>query len=253
MWLVIFPESEMFLRVYALIPARSGSKGLPDKNIREIDGRPLLAWSIAFGRALGIDRVILSTDSERYAEIGRLHGAECPFLRSEAASTDAAREEDILEDLHQRLPEHGIELPDVWVWLKPTSPFRRASSVHEALSILRTRPEVDSVRLVSEGDARLQVINEDGYLEPLLKEWPEHLSKIPRTYLRKTYHPYSLEIFRHAGWVQYRTAFMGKRILPIVGSRITGLDIDDKDGFEIIKALIEARPRAQIVSDHLPT
>lgn len=240
------------MRVYALIPARSGSKGLPDKNIREIDGRPLLAWSIAFGRALGIDRVLLSTDSNRYAQIGQTYGAECPFLRSERASTDAAREEDILEDLHERLPEHGIELPDVWVWLKPTSPFRRLNSVHEALAVLRARPEIDSIRLVSEGDARLQIINKEGYLEPLLKEWPEHLSKIPRTYLPKTYHPYSLEIFRHRGWVEHRTAFMGKRILPILQSRITGLDIDDKDGFDIIKALIEARPRAPIVSEHLP-
>ena len=240
------------MRVYGLVPARSGSKGLPDKNILEIDGRPLLAWSIAFGRALGIDRVMLSTDSERYVEIGRAHGAECPFLRSEAASTDKAREEDILEDLHERLPRHGIELPDVWVWLKPTSPFRKLSAVHEALEVLGSRPEVDSVRLVSEGDSRLQIINKAGYLEPLLDAWPRHLSKIPRTYLPKAYHPYSLEVFRHSGWVEHRTAFMGRRIVPILQSRITGLDIDDKDGFDIIKALIEARPRAPIVSEHLP-
>nr|WP_229600770.1 acylneuraminate cytidylyltransferase family protein [Reyranella sp. MMS21-HV4-11] len=240
------------MRVYALVPARSGSKGLPDKNILEIDGCPLIAWAIRFGLALGIDRVILSTDSDRYAQLGLAHGAECPFLRSGNASTDTAREEDILEDLHNRLPQSGIELPDVWVWLKPTSPFRKLASVHEALAILKSRPEIDSVRLVSEGDARLQIVNRDGYLEPLLKEWPEHLSKIPRTHLVKVYHPYSLEIFRHSGWVTHRAAFMGKRILPIVQSRITGLDIDDRDGFDIIKALIEARPRAPIISEHLP-
>lgn len=177
------------MRVYALIPARSGSKGLPEKNIREVDGRSLLAGSIAFGRAFGIDWVILSTDSAKYAEIRCLDGAECTFLRSAAASTDAAREEDILEDLHQRQPEHDIGLPDVWVWLKPASPFRGASSVQEALSILRTRPEVVSFRLISEGDAGLQVINKDGYLERLLKEWPDHLSKTPRTFLRKNYYP----------------------------------------------------------------
>jgi CMP-N-acetylneuraminic acid synthetase len=239
------------MRVYALVPARSGSKGLPDKNILEIDGRPLIGHAIAFGMSLGIDRVLVSTDSERYAAIAQHWGGECPFLRSEAASTDASREEDILDDLDQRLPQHGIELPDVWVWLKPTSPFRRRDAVRQGLEILKTRPEVDSIRLVSEGDARLQVINSDGFLEPLLKEWPSHLSKIPRTTLMKTYHPFSLEIFRHQGWRDNRTLFMGRRIVPILQSRITSLDIDDRDGFDIIKALMEARPRPRIVSDHV--
>lgn len=242
----------MTLRVYALVPARSGSKGLPDKNILEIDGRPLIAYAIAFGLSLKIDRVLVSTDSERYAGIAEKWGGECPFLRAEAASTDAAREEDILDDLNERLPQHGLEVPDVWVWLKPTSPFRRRDAVLQGLQILQTRPEVDSVRLISEADARLQVINSSGFLEPLLNEWPPHLSKIPRTTLVKTYHPFSLEIFRHQGWRENRTLFMGRRIVPLLQSRITSLDIDDRDGFDIIKALMEARPRPQIVSDHLP-
>jgi CMP-N-acetylneuraminic acid synthetase len=210
-----------------------------------------LAYSIAFGRALGIDRVLLSTDSERYADIGRRYGAECPFLRSEQASGDASREEDILDDLNARLPGHGIELPDVWVWLKPTSPFRTLDGVRKGLDVLRQRPEVDSVRLVSEADARIHVINAEGYLEPLLKEWPAGYSKIARNRLARTFFPFNLEIFRHSGWVKGRTAFMGHKIVPILQSRITGLDIDDRDGFDIIKALIESRPRAPIVAEHI--
>lgn len=240
------------MRVYALIPARSGSKGLPDKNILEIDGRPLIGYAIAFGLALKIDRVLVSTDSERYADIARRLGGECPFLRADSASSDTAREEDILDDLDKRLPQHGIELPDVWVWLKPTSPFRRVDAVLQGLEVLRTRSEVDSVRLVSEADARLQVVNSAGFLEPLLKEWPTHLSKIPRTTLVKTYFPFNLEIFRHQVWRKNRTLFMGRSIVPLVESRITGLDIDDRDGFDLVKALIEARPRPKMVSDHLP-
>jgi CMP-N,N'-diacetyllegionaminic acid synthase len=241
------------MRVYALIPARSGSKGVPDKNILEIDGRPLMAYSIAFGRALGIDRVLLSTDSAAYAEIGRTHGAECPFLRADFASSDRAREEDILADLDARLPAHGIELPDLWVWLKPTSPFRRLDAVHRAIDLLSRDTDIDSVRLVSEADARLQVINDQGYLEPLLpRSWPAHISKIPRTAIAPAYMPYNLEVFRHDGWRKWGTGFMGKRIAPILQSHITGLDIDDRDDFDLIKALIESRPRARIVADHLP-
>ena len=237
--------------VYALIPARSGSKGLPDKNILPIDGHPLLAYSVAFGLKLGIDRVLVSTDSERYAAIARPYGAECPFLRAPGASGDAAREEDILADLDARLPQHGIALPDIWVWLKPTNPFRSLAAVRQAIDILATRPEVDSVRLVTEADARLQVINADGYLEPLLSAWPAGYSKIPRDRLQKTYFPFNLEVFRHRGWAAWKQGFMGRKILPLHQPRITGLDIDDRDGFDIIKALIESRPRAEVVAKHI--
>src|SRR5690242_3012086 len=116
------------MRAYALIPARSGSKGLPDKNVMEIDGIPLLAYSVSFGQSLGIERVLLSTDSRKYADIGKRFGAECPFLRSAEAASDSAGEHDILADLDARLPAHGIELPDVWVWLKPTCAFRSRDS-----------------------------------------------------------------------------------------------------------------------------
>src|SRR5215475_11445121 len=98
---------------YALIPARSGSKGLPHKNILEVDGHPLIAYSIAFARKAGVDRIIVSTDSEQYRTIALRYGAECPMLRSEAASGDTAREEDILADLAANLPRHSTPLPDI--------------------------------------------------------------------------------------------------------------------------------------------
>ena len=239
------------MRAYALIPARSGSKGLPDKNILQVAGHPLLAYSAAFARHIGVDRALLSTDSARYAEIGRAYGAECPALRSAAASSDTAMEEDILADLAATLPRLGIPLPDIWVWLKPTCPFRDASAVHEALAILRDRPDIDSVRIVSEADARLHRINDEGLLEPLLPSWDPKRSKMRRSEFPKVYQPFNLEVFRHAGWVERGSLFMGRRIHPIVRPRITGLDVDDRDSFEIIKALIEARPRPDVVARHI--
>ncbi len=239
------------MRAYALIPARSGSKGLPDKNILPVAGHPLLAWSIAFARKIPVSRILLSTDSERYAEIGRRYGAECPALRGAAASSDTAMEEDILADLHAILPGLGIPLPDVWVWLKPTCPFRDPAAVEQALGVLRDRPEVESVRLVSEADARMHRINADGWLEPLLPGWDPARSKMRRSEFPKVYQPFNLEVFRHQGWVERGGLFMGRRIHPIVLPRITGLDVDDRDGFELIRALIEATPRAGIVARHL--
>src|SRR5690349_10946968 len=109
------------MKVYALIPARSGSKGLPHKNVRVIDGHPLIAYSIAFARKLAIDRVIVSTDSEDYRAIASRYGAECPYLRGPAASSDTANWQDILADLAANLPPRAIPLPDVWITLKPVN------------------------------------------------------------------------------------------------------------------------------------
>ena len=150
------------MRAYALIPARSGSKGLPDKNILPIAGHPLLAYSAAFGKAIPVERVLLSTDSPKYAEIGRAYGAECPALRGAEAASDTAMEEDILADLDRTLPGLGVALPDVWVWLKPTCPFRDPAAVAKALEVLRERPDVDSVRIVTES-----------WEYPTTQTWPE--------------------------------------------------------------------------------
>ena len=79
------------MRSIAIIPARSGSKGLKDKNIKELCGKPLLAYSIEAAKLSGcFDTVMVSTDSEKYAEIARQWGAEVPFLRSAETSNDTA-------------------------------------------------------------------------------------------------------------------------------------------------------------------
>ena len=238
------------MRVYAFIPARSGSKGLPDKNIAEIDGHPLIAYAIAFGQALGIDRVILSTDSERYAEIGRRYGADCPYLRGAKASSDTAMEEDILADFEENLPRHGIEMPDIWVRLKPTNPFRTVASVRQGIDVLKRSPEVDSVRIVSPEDCRLWTINADGWFEPLVA-WDTARSVMRRSEFPAAYSPFNLDILRHANLARLGSAYMGTKIHPIVAHKITGMDINDFDDFSIVKALIEMRPRPAVIADHL--
>ncbi len=239
------------MRAYALIPARSGSKGLPDKNIRPVDGHPLLAYSAAFAKHIPVERVILSTDSEKYAGIGRAYGAEAPALRSAEASTDTAMGWHVLNDLAATLPALGIPMPDIWVWLKPTCPFRDPAAVAEGLRVLAERPDIDAVRIVSETDARMHTVNAEGFLEPLLPSWDPARSKMRRSEMPKAYQPFNLEIFRHQGWVERGPLFIGRRVHPIVLPRITGLDVDDLDSFEIIKALIEARPRPDVVARHI--
>jgi CMP-N,N'-diacetyllegionaminic acid synthase len=239
------------MKVYAPIPARSGSKGLPNKNVLAIDGHPLIAYSIAFARKLAIDRIIVSTDSEDYRAVALRYGGECPYLRGAAASSDTANWQDIMADLAKNLPAWSISMPDVWVSLKPVNPFRSIDSVEQALSILERRPDVDSVRIVSEVDPRVHHIDEAGFLVPYGPGWDGRQSKMLRSQFPKVYQPYNLEIFRHQGWVERGALFMGTRIVPVVAPKITGLDIDDRDTLEIAKALIEMRPRPDVVARHI--
>lgn len=237
------------MRSYALIPARSGSKGVPNKNIREIAGHPLMAYSIAFARKIKFDRIIVSTDSPRYRDIAISYGAECPYLRGSKASSDTAMEEDILSDLTENLPTLGIALPDIWVRLKPTCPFRTVRSVEAAIAALESEEGLHSVRIISEADARLHVVNGDGFLEPLLPMWDPARSVMRRVEFPRVFKPFNLDVFRHTGFVERGSAFMGRCIKPIIEHKITGLDIDDEDDFDLAETLISTQPRPKFLEN----
>lgn len=136
---------------YAIIPARSGSKGVPDKNIRLVGGHPLLAWSIAAAkRCLGITRVIVSTDSEKYANIARQYGAETPFLRPPEFSTDTSHDSAFLVHATRWFLQHETHAPDCWVHLRPTSPLRDPTIIEDAIQLFRSTPQATSLRSAHE-------------------------------------------------------------------------------------------------------
>ena len=111
--------------IIAIIPARSGSKSLMDKNIKLLSGHPLIAYSIAAAKlSKGIDRIIVSTNSEKYADIARQYGAEVPFIRPDRYSTDTSTDRDFLIHAMKWLKENEDTLPEYWVHLRPTTPLR---------------------------------------------------------------------------------------------------------------------------------
>jgi N-acylneuraminate cytidylyltransferase len=120
--------------IVALIPARSGSKGVPNKNIKPLFGIPLMVFSIAVAiKSKLIDRVIVSTDSEEYADIARKHGAEVPFLRPATISGDNATDLEFFQHTINWLERNESSVPDYFVHLRPTTPIRDARVVDEAL------------------------------------------------------------------------------------------------------------------------
>ena len=139
------------MRNIAIIPARSGSKGLPDKNIRLVNGKPLLAYTIEAALESGcFDTVHVSTDSERYAEIAREFGADVPFLRSAELATDTASTWDAVREVLARYAELGRKF-DTMMLMQPTTPLRTGEDVKAAYALLREK-QAKSVIAVCEVD-----------------------------------------------------------------------------------------------------
>lgn len=108
----------------AIIPARGGSKGIPRKNLADLGGLPLLAWSIRTALACGnVTRVVVSTDDREIAEVARTYGAETPSLRPAEIADDRAPLQPVVQDLLGRLRAQGYA-PDAYCLFLPTSPFR---------------------------------------------------------------------------------------------------------------------------------
>jgi CMP-N-acetylneuraminic acid synthetase len=159
--------------VLGLVPARGGSKGIPDKNIRPLAGRTLLQYAADAARASGvIDRLVLTTDSERIAAEGRRAGLETPFIRPAELARDETPMLPVIEHAVDAL-EHSGWQPEVIVLLQPTSPLRSPDHIRRAIEELR-QSNADSVVTVVEVPRHLSpdylMRIEDGRLVPFLAE-----------------------------------------------------------------------------------
>ena len=129
----------------AIIPARGGSKGLPGKNVRPLNGKPLIAYAIeAALKARHIDRVIISTDDEEIARVAVEYGAELPFMRPAELASDTALAVDNYIYTIGRLEEELGKIIDSFVVLQPTSPLRIAEDIDGAIELFQNK-KADSV------------------------------------------------------------------------------------------------------------
>lgn len=134
--------------VIGLIPARFGSKRIPNKNTMPINGHPLIAYSIAAAIESGVfDRIVVSTDSLEYAAIAKHYGAEVPFLRPPELAADESRDFDWIHHLLTEFKRSGLGY-DVFSILRPTSPFRKSETIKRAYAEFRFDESLDSLRAV---------------------------------------------------------------------------------------------------------
>lgn len=151
------------MKKIAIITARSGSKGLKDKNIKELKGKPLLAYTIEAAIQSGLfDVVHVSTDSSNYADIAKKYGADVPFLRSELNSSDTAGSWDVVKEVLRKYEELGQTF-DATALLQPTSPLRDAGCIVEAYELFREKNADSVVSVVEEEHSPLlcNVLPED--------------------------------------------------------------------------------------------
>ena len=218
--------------VVALIPARGGSKRVPGKNIRDLQGHPLLAYTIAPALDSGVfDAVIVSTDSEEIAAIARHYGAEVPFLRPAALAGDTSPDIEWVEFTLRTLREQGRDY-DCFSLLRPTSPFRTPETIRRAWETFRAEPGADSLRAVercTQHPAKMWVVRGSRLL-PLLPfgpaEQPWHSSQypsLPPVYVQNA----SLEIAWSRVVFDGRT-IAGETIVPFFTSDAEGFDINNR-------------------------
>ena len=179
------------MNVIAIIPARSGSKSVPHKNIRKLAGKPMLAYSIEHAqKSKYINRIILSTDSAEYAAIGKEYGAEVPFLRPAEYATDTALDIDVFYHCLTFLKEREGVVPGIVVQLRPTYPIRNPEDIDRMIELLLQHEEADSVRSIApakEIPYKMWHKDEQGRLSPLMKDIPECYN-MPRQSLPKVYY-----------------------------------------------------------------
>ena len=223
------------MKIYAIIPARSQSQGLKNKNILPILGKPLLSYSIDFAKKLNVDRIFCSTDSEEYANIAIKYGAEAPFLRSEATSSSTSMEQDVLKDIYEKFQIYSIEQPDYIVWLRPTFVFRNLIDVQKCISLLIEEEKLTSARTVCEAESRLYKINENGILKPDFED--NNKSMIRRQDVGERYKVFSTDVIR-ADKKCTDDNFLGNNVAAVITNKFCGFDIDDEVDFKIVESII---------------
>lgn len=168
------------LKVLGIIPARGGSKGIPSKNIKELDGMPLIAYTIRAAISSNLTHVIISTDSQTIADIAICYGANVPFLRPDNLATDTASSMPVA--IHGLLEmEKLYECQyDAVMLLQPTTPFRTTEDINSAISLLIEKDTDSVISVVDVGGthpARMKYLREGLLIDPPFCEEKENQNR----------------------------------------------------------------------------
>lgn len=213
--------------VIAIIPARAGSKGIPDKNIKILSGHPLIAFSIAAAKIAGIEKVIVSTDSIEYADIAKKYSAEIPFIRPAEISKDLSTDYEFMRHAMQWYKKNKNTLPEYWLHLRPTTPLRDPDIINSAISLIDNHSEATSLRSgheASESPFKWFLKDKNGYFKGLREDLTAEKINMPRQTYPKMYNPDGYVDIVKSSYVLNNSCLHGDKMLVFESPRCTEVD-----------------------------
>jgi CMP-N,N'-diacetyllegionaminic acid synthase len=228
--------------VLALIPARGGSKGIPGKNIIDLCGKPLIAWTIESAKkSKYIDRVLVTTDSQRIADISREFGANVPFLRPAELATDTSPGDEAIFHALDLLRDNENKKYDIVCCLQPTSPLRNEKHIDEALDEFLNVENSLSLISVCEAESNpywMKVMDEKGYLKPFIETEKKFINRqdLPKVYQLNG----AIYLIRTDDFYRLKT-FDTERTTYYLMDRESSIDIDEPLDLEFAKFLMQRR------------
>lgn len=229
-------------KILGIVTARGGSKGLPSKNIKLINGKPLIAWTIEQAQnSKFIDKLVVSTDSSEIAEICEGYGVKIPELRPDYLATDEASTIDVLEYVLSREEKSGYTY-DYMILLEPTSPLRKKGDIDNIIQLAVDNPKKDGV--ISVGKVQLEhpmivkKVSDNGVIVP-------YISELPMAYQRQKHDealfPYGVGYLIKISILKKEHKIYTTNILPYYIERWQNYEIDDIYDFKCIETIIEMK------------
>lgn len=220
------------MKILGIIPARGGSKGIPKKNVKLLDGKPLIAYTIQAALSSKLDKIIVSTDSQEIAELSESYGVEV-IIRSAHLSEDTTPTLPVLQDVINKLEESY----DAVMTLQPTSPLRTYHHINEAIDIFNNDNNADSLVSVVEvphNFAPQKLMTYNGlYIQGENKI--VRRQEIERIFARNGAAIYITRINRIADYI------FGGNVLPYFMSKIDSFDIDDMEDWIIVEKILQGK------------
>lgn len=217
--------------IVSLIPARSGSKGIKNKNIKELDGIPLIAYSIITSlNCPYIDKTIVTTDCPQIAKVSKKYGAEVPFLRPKNISEDSSTDYEFFKHYIEHEKNNGNKIPDLIVQLRPTCPTRTVNELNSSIKMmLDSYDDYDCLRSVVEckkspykmyrfKDNRLVPLFEE--VDGIEKPYNRGRQELPKTYVHNGY----IDIVKSKCITEHKS---------VTGDRIMSFIMDDNDTHDL--------------------
>ena len=229
-------------KILGIITARGGSKSVPKKNIKLLNGKPLIEYSIESALEINNDlyELIVSTDDEEIAEISRNAGACVPFIRPKELSTDKASSFDVVKHALEFIERERNVIIDWTLILQPTTPLRTSNDIASAINIAKTK-DCDSVVSVYDASnthpGKMKVIDENGKLSPFLPNVPwleRRQDRKPQVYLTNG----GIYMTRRDVLIKSKS-LIGKSVSPYIMPIERSIDIDSLADFMIAESILK--------------